>query len=1551
MAADVTVALFDGVLRIEGTAGDDAIFVRQEGDAVAVDYSSGLNTVGRVTFPAGVQKIEARSGDGRDLIVLHVESLASRTMVDTGPNADLVLSKLPIEVRSSGRDLFVPLVDASLPMGNDATTRRSDGPNIAHEAVYVGQSLTASRTWTADGRHVEITFDGQGSAVRSTSLGDHVILHEIWGATGGYLRIVNGLNGTVLRETFLNGVLQLEERQRDGQLIRTAWDKDGYTLRQSLDGDRRFLEEAWDPQGGYRRAWVDDSGRTIKEVFEAGTLRLKTVTKAGHRERSAWDAAGNRAREVFAEGVIVRLDQWDTDGVRRTTRYTSGLPGSRKTFKNDRLVQQEVWTEGQLINTAWNETGDRIVQTFVGETKIREEEIRSSGERRVTESKDGQVIRTVTDTAGNAVAERLAGDRVLSRTLQAADGSRVVTTLDPGTAEPLSEERISADGRQVWTTTWTAETVVRQTRRDGAVILRERWRGGEYRRTSGTPGGDLRVERFVGADRTALTEGSRASETITTADGTHIETVWEPDGTRRLTSRQRGVTVFEEVERNGTLTRTALGDDGVRQEETSHNGVRMVVLRFPDGRFSERRFAGSDEPFYEHVQIDQSTSQTTTLEWGGHYGADRLVTVLTRDGDKRVKKTTDDRGNEDRLFWFGSGDAPGATFLQESDYKTNGWGMPLSHGDVAKEVLFYENGRIVYHEQSRVDRVLAAQNRLLQQVLKDQNHPQWQVTRRLRYSDASLGNVFSLSYDSSPFNLWNAQKQLEHWKGIAEGAGKKVSDATKATIRNIQTAFSGIDELRHAIHVNVRTIQGDLTRVLSPLDPSKLKFPQLDDVRIEGINFKPSLDFKWQPIKFNYQGFLEKLPKRPIDVVVGVMNVVRDIIIAPIKVLQTIVRQVAPATERKIELRTRGWRYMEAGYSQEQGDILYDLMDRATWEGGRGLRGRYLDEFRSLLAHEGQKIYQLYLESDGGELDAAGHARLQEIAGGRAQSRLLARYGLNPDGTRIPRSGTPGVNLSDSGSRTNPGDPRFDPTGGADGSGKWWFPDVEITPSKPAKDRKQPPNDGTGAGSDQTDDASDDAEEAIKRQREFTERNAATRRRIAYNFPEAISTVTTSEVKQYAGQKGKVVVDFYDNVEQKLRIGGAFAAGLGSGATATVEGLAKGMVAALDSDAWRNLGQAVREKGRNFMQASNKAEFIADFGERTYTSFEESVVKSIAEWERSSPEGRARMLGEIAGQLATEAVLGGVAGKMAGTVGDVAKIGGKTNTAVDKTISSPGFGDYEKKVKAAAGRNQKDPESLLKAHDKVAAESLAKQLHEQSGMVSDHARKISEFAKDRKQLIVIRSSNPKSLQYHGKNGFSAKPGDLKLKTNRDTGLVTATKRRDGALIDARGDVVDGFQVAPNGWIVNTKELVNGKPTRTNYRLDKGHVVDAKGNKFFSDYDVLSIDEEPLNGTGWQMVSTGDAKTGPGQVIHDLNRAVSGNDRSRDMFKHGANRENYAKKSTGIYQIATPEVGERFTVFDSDGTIFVVDGLYVKRLMEGRAIPTDDVLPWHPGVGI
>ena len=1579
MAADLTVSLVDGVLRIDGTDGDDAILVRQSDAGVTVDYSAGNNLVGHAAFPPVVERLEIRTGGGQDLVVLRAGSLSASPVVDTGPGADLVVSRVPVTLANgSDHDLVVPIVDRSLAAGGGATTRRTEQPNLAHEAAYVGQELVASRTWTADGRYLEVGFDPQGSTVRDTHVGDRLLLSEAWDSSGGYQRTVTDIDGTRLRETFEQGALRIEEREAAGRSATTLWGTDGEAVRHSIAGGKLVAEEVWDGTGGYRRTLVDDAGRVVKEVFENGRPGLTIISAGDTVERGGLDAQGNRVREVLVGGVLVSLDQWDTAGNRRTTRFEAGSPVSRETFAGERRVQLEEWTAGRLVRTAWNAAGDRVVQTLVGDTKVSEEEIRGSGERRLTQWAGGETIRTLTDAAGNVSVERSAGGQLLSRELRSATGGQVRTTFDPVTGQPTAEERVLAGGRQVQRTTSSPAEVLRLTLQDGQVILEERWRDGGLQRIADDGAGTVRVEQFTGSDQATLAEGTKVSDTVTTAGGERQETVWQPDGTRLMTVSRNGVVVLQEGRNGSDWARLIQGEDG-GQLEWFVGGELTLMQALADGTYRTQRFT-SGKLVYEYLSESGGGFQETTWESGaGHYGAGETVTRLVAAGtgehDVRMR-TVSGQGFEERQLWRGFASIPdsGTTYLEQSEYTENAWGGRLGPTDTRREVRFFDAGRLVYHERTRGNGST--------EVLVNRPSAAWERAKQGSYFGLAGGNVFSLVPGGGSFNLFEVGgyvgQRAKAWgvtRDNVTNAVEAVFKPLEQATRNAIDVFTGQRSIGHAIDVNFRTIKGDLEKLLGAIDFGTLALPKLD-VRFDRIDFGKVFEGDWRLPDITFTNPFAAIDFSPLfepglwsDLAVDILGnnplvngmkwvgerfFTASDWLADRDPFTWAARRVGidwgPSGERKVVLVVPGERFLEAGYTRDQAALLHDLLDRTP----AGLRGRFLDEFNAFLAEEGQRVYQAHLAADGGELDAAGHATLQQAASVAAQARLLARYGLNPDGSRIPPRGTtPGLGLGDIPLPTvtvpDERDPRF--STGEDRP--WWDFDPEpIQPTAPRKktdDERKRPKQDDDPGAERRRQEEEQAR-AAEEQRQRRARVEATRRKVREEFPAAIQHSAAEHRDRYAQAKGQEVKNFYDSVEQTMRIGGAFAAGLGAGSTAAVEGLAKTIVAAFDADTWRGLAAAVRTQGRNFMQADDKAKFIADFGQQAYTSLENAVVATVDEWEQASPEGRARLLGTLAGQIATEAVLPGLLTKVAGNVIPLPGhppivLGRQTKDAVDRITGSKEFPAYEKKVKDAAGRNKKDLNSLLEGHRKSTAQSLAEQLRRQCGMDPEHARRISEYARKNKLMIIVRSTNPNSLKYHGQKGFSAKRADLSLKTNPKTGLVTATRRADGTLVDALGEVVKGRKVDAQGWIVNTDKLVNGKPLRTNYRLSStGHVVDAKGTKFFGDYDLLSVDQAPVAGTGWLGVPTGTKATGPRTVVDELNTAIVGNNRSRDMFKHGANRENLVRNDKGIYQVDTPEIGGTFTVFDPDGTIFIGDRLYVKRLLEGRNIPTDFVLP-------
>jgi hypothetical protein len=1525
MAADVAVSLVDGLLRIKGTPRDDVILLRQAGDQLTIDYASGVNTIKQIVVPSGVQSIFISGGLGQDLIVLRLGSLAGVTRASGGGGVDQVIFRRPVLIDDgTTQDVLVPLLDPSLPQDSTATFRRSEGPDAVHLAMYSGQMLASLQTWTADSRRVDTTLDGVGNLIRETFVADECRLSEIWTSQGGYRRTVTQPNGDILQETFATGELRLQEIRRGSDVTRTVWDAEGCTLRQTIQSGTVLLEEAWDAKQGYRRSWTGPNGTTQEEAYEAGVLRL-SISKTGDREvRNAWDATGTRVREVHVGSTLIRLDQWESATKRRVTLFGQGKPETRETFEAGRCVLKESWTGGLFTRTAWNDAGDRLTQTLQGEALVREEQVKLSGETQVTEWRGDVKVRTTIDTAGNASIERFSFDTLRSRRLRPAAGGVLLTVFDPATGKPANESRSSGDGTQTQTTTWSDAMVVRRTLRNGILTVREVWKDGGLSRTTRDDAGIVKREVFSGSDRESLAEGTKVSETVTAANGDELQTTWYDDGSRLTLGLRDGVAVMLEQVAGDTRHVIVQGPSGGQQE--TYIGNRLVEQSFAleDGTVQTRRFTDG-RLTYEYCADSSGRSQKTT--WAEEYTGDASLTGmglvirrLVADGNRRLREV-EYRSSVQRTLWNGSGDTPGSTYYHEEEFLTNAFGMPLRSADMRREIRFYDAGTLVYHARIRVDG----------QGTELVNKPSaaWTAMQAGRFGLTSSNDIFALSATGGTFNLGGVVGYIiGTWKG--ENPDNPISidlNPISGILSGIQTTFADIG---HALDVNFRTLQNDIWKSVGSINFDWLSLPSLDGVKFDHPNFAKIIDLKWQPFQGTWSG-VSGGSFASIDISLP-WNTPEEFgrwasekwktasdWLAARDVISKAIVAISPPNVDFLNDRTE--RYRELGYSYTQARLLLQLLDSSP----PAFQGVYLSDYERFLAEEGQKIYQGYYGGNGDLLDAADHASLQQSAGHNALERLLKKYGLNPDGSlnrgdvySIPD----GFSLA-SGSATVNG-----PTG--DLPEDWGAPITPRPKDPPKKKERDKPTVDMPPDPPPPEDS-----EANKRQRQ-----EATRERIKAQFRRKLAEAAAKPVDAYSKGKGREVATFYDAVEQTLKIGGAFGVGFAEGAVTTVEGLAKGITAALDSDTWKNLGTSIRRNGRDFMNASDKARVIADFGRDACRKLEEGAVAMIAEWERAGPEGRARMIGTLSGQVATDAVLTALGSRIAKAAGDAATLGRKTKAAADKVAETAEYTTLETRAKARVGDkiNAADGQARVRsAMDDLLREDMRRKIRDEAGMDPEHARRLAEFSRQKEMLIVVRGSNPKSLQYHGRSGYAAKPGDLKLKTSTQSGLVTASRRADGALIDARGTAVDGYTVRSDGWIAG--------PTgaRSNYRLDsRGHVVDAKGTKFYSDYDILSVDEAPYpDGNTWIMVPTGDATTGPGRVIAEMNEALLGPNRKGNIVMHGANRENIGKTAGGIYQIMTPDIGDTFVVADYDGTIHHLNQAEVKDFLKQRNIPWEN----------
>jgi hypothetical protein len=218
-----------------------------------------------------------------------------------------------------------------------------------------------------------------------------------------------------------------------------------------------------------------------------------------------------------------------------------------------------------------------------------------------------------------------------------------------------------------------------------------------------------------------------------------------------------------------------------------------------------------------------------------------------------------------------------------------------------------------------------------------------------------------------------------------------------------------------------------------------------------------------------------------------------------------------------------------------------------------------------------------------------------------------------------------------------------------------------------------------------------------------------------------------------------------------------------------------------------------------------------------------------------------------------------------------------------------------------------------------------------AGMNPQHAKAIHQFAVDKEFLIVVRSANSKSLDYHNlTNGFKPKPMSLKFgKTDEATGLVKGSVR-GGRFVDAR-DTLTSYSVRE---VQGKKIIFDASDRDTGFRLTTdGFVVDANDNRFFSDYDLMGVYENSTTKPGvYQPKSIVVGRSG-NAFLDELNRAV---DSTLDMFQHGGNDE-YWKVINGDVKPGHTGIGNEFKVFHPDGRLQLVDLQGLKQIYLERGI--------------
>jgi len=169
------------------------------------------------------------------------------------------------------------------------------------------------------------------------------------------------------------------------------------------------------------------------------------------------------------------------------------------------------------------------------------------------------------------------------------------------------------------------------------------------------------------------------------------------------------------------------------------------------------------------------------------------------------------------------------------------------------------------------------------------------------------------------------------------------------------------------------------------------------------------------------------------------------------------------------------------------------------------------------------------------------------------------------------------------------------------------------------------------------------------------------------------------------------------------------------------------------------------------------------------------------------------------------------------------------------------------------------------------------------GMDGEDLGRLAQIAKDDNQLIIVRATNPNSLDHHGDGRAIPKPVTCKLKTDPETGMVMQRSNP-------------------------------GEPAPPGFHYDReGYLcTNDRGQRLYGDHDLQGVYQRngETDDDGFHGTNSNDPR-----AQQRINEAFPG----RDMVAHGANDDYRPGGQMG----RQPGENERFLVVEPDGTSRVV----------------------------
>lgn len=203
------------------------------------------------------------------------------------------------------------------------------------------------------------------------------------------------------------------------------------------------------------------------------------------------------------------------------------------------------------------------------------------------------------------------------------------------------------------------------------------------------------------------------------------------------------------------------------------------------------------------------------------------------------------------------------------------------------------------------------------------------------------------------------------------------------------------------------------------------------------------------------------------------------------------------------------------------------------------------------------------------------------------------------------------------------------------------------------------------------------------------------------------------------------------------------------------------------------------------------------------------------------------------------------------------------------------------------------------------------------GMEKQHLDNLRQRSMTNNEIIVVRGTNPQSLQHHGKPNHISKPVDCKFKTDKGDGLV---KKPPDPM--SPGDAKHMKELEEKGWKVGENGDMLAPPN-------------PPGQKVYGDHDLQGVYQKDAVSGEVYPVNTNDPNYRKG-----LNEDVCP---ENQMFNHGAN-DNYKvadPDNPGQQKMGrTPGADEQYVVTKPDGSVTQVNGTD-----ELQQVYKEEGIPW------